>query len=658
MPAGGAVVRRPPATPGIRTNSVGVHRPRRLARLLLIIASVAGCGAADASAPVDRLESASRNPTWLKLLHYGANRASPTGLRSAIHSPEFFIAPTGRDDPLAELNATIRSLEQAQSGDAEPDRGIPCRFPARTMWLRAQGLVDAGRDGEWSCPRFRKWSLDGSATSISVIHVAGYLGNPASFYGHILLKLNSADGRRSSSLEDVTVNYGAIVPKQENPVIYMAKGLIGRYEASFSHIDYYFHDHNYREVELRDMWEYELALSPAEMALVTAHAWELLGQRYDYYFFRENCAFRMAELVDLADGVHATSSNPVWMMPQDLVRNLAATQRAGEPLVRAIRYDPSRQTRYYERYFALDEADRRLVGRIARHKESLDSPALVAEPIARQRRILDTLLDYYAFAKNNDAIDKAAVATDRQRTLMRRFEIPEEGDTPTAQPPAARPQSGSEGRPPSRVSAGLGWSRSGVAALSLGLRPAYYDGLDSDAGHVRNSELAMADMGLRFAEHHADVDYLHLLTVRRAARRYTGLPGDLGDAWDVRVGLEQRALGCFPCAVFRAQGDWGYSAPLGEDIVVAGFLGGGAQDRGRGYGPAFARVSLLAQAGLNADRRAQLRLEHRRFLGGATPTQNLAEIVARRRLGDRFDMRVFGRVDGTSEAGIALGWYW
>jgi len=47
------------------------------------------------------------------------------------------------------------------------------------------------------------------------------------------------------------------------------------------------------------MWEYELALSPDEVEQITAHTWELLRTRYAYYFFKQNCAYRMSELLGL-----------------------------------------------------------------------------------------------------------------------------------------------------------------------------------------------------------------------------------------------------------------------------------------------------------------------------------------------------------------------
>ena len=69
--------------------------------------------------------SLSGQRTWQVLLHY---RPKGEGRESVIDDPRFFLAPTGKTDPGAELAATIRGIfAPAESGDEHPR----CRFPAR-----------------------------------------------------------------------------------------------------------------------------------------------------------------------------------------------------------------------------------------------------------------------------------------------------------------------------------------------------------------------------------------------------------------------------------------------------------------------------------------------------------------------------------------------
>jgi hypothetical protein len=161
-----------------------------------------------------------------------------------------------------------------------------------------------------ACPRFDGFIRNSEVESVSIIFATGFLGNPASYYGHALLKFNYTGTDSRSPLLDVSVNYGAILTGTDDPLTYMLKGVFGGYDGGFSHVHYYFHNHNYGENELRDLWEYRLDLPPEAVRLIVAHAWEVLGQRYTYYFFRRNCAFRMAEIVQVVDGVDITPPKP------------------------------------------------------------------------------------------------------------------------------------------------------------------------------------------------------------------------------------------------------------------------------------------------------------------------------------------------------------
>ena len=162
------------------------------------------------------------------------------------------------------------------------------------------------------------WSKLSSTQSLSLIFATGYLGNPASYYGHTLLKLNSDQNKKLNLLE-TSVNFGAKVPKNEDPISYMLKGVVGGYDGSFSHSSYYYHTQNYLENELRDLWEYQLNLSQDDYYFLVAHIWELIEQDYIYYFFDENCVYRMYELFSLFDDIDLPPIKAPWVIPQEVV---------------------------------------------------------------------------------------------------------------------------------------------------------------------------------------------------------------------------------------------------------------------------------------------------------------------------------------------------
>ena len=183
----------------------------RILKVLPVIALLLVSGESAAGTDV---RDVANDTIWLKLVKYEEPRFSQGRYESVVLSDEFFLAEDGKENPLSELEATIVAMSEPLDGD--PNAHAQCRFPGRYLWMRRQGLL--ADVGEIECPNFNAW-IHGEATdSISIIFATGYLGNPASYYGHTLLKFNSSTARDSSKLLDVTVNYGAIIPPNVSPV--------------------------------------------------------------------------------------------------------------------------------------------------------------------------------------------------------------------------------------------------------------------------------------------------------------------------------------------------------------------------------------------------------------------------------------------------------
>jgi len=213
----------------------------------------------------------SQKPDWLHLMQY-INRVfgSPS---SEIKSTNSFFANDGKRNPNNELNATISAMYEPVSLYGSSDDHPRCKFIARYDFL-SQYINFPNSINSIECVKFKQWLDLTTLDSISLVFASGYFKNPASFYGHPLLKFNS--GNESSSLLDITINNGAIVPPNENPIVYMVKGVFGGYKAAFSDTKFYQINHNYSESDLRDLWEYQLDLTPEQQRRVVHYSWELL----------------------------------------------------------------------------------------------------------------------------------------------------------------------------------------------------------------------------------------------------------------------------------------------------------------------------------------------------------------------------------------------
>jgi hypothetical protein len=541
-------------------------------------------------------QASASDATWLKLLHFEADSSSPSGWRSAVLSPEFFIDPQGAVSPERELVATLEGMQTPQAADADDaalNAHAQCRFPARLAWLKTR-LPQVQSWPQARCPRWEAWRSKRPIESVSIVLATGYLGNPASYYGHALLKFNAAPQAGMSDLQQLSINYGALLTDHDDPLTYMAKGVFGGYEGGFSEIDYYHHRQQYGEVELRDLWEYQLNLSPDEAALVAAHAWEVLGRKYQYYFFKRNCAFRMAEIVQVIDGVDILPQNRPWTIPQSVLRRAASELRSdGRPLVKAVSYQPSRQSRYYARHQALDGQEAAVFKQLALNEITLADPAFANLPGDGRQAVLDTVIDYQQFVADPKARSTGELGPLYQQALAERYRLPpgqRAGSAPTPPPPH-------EGRAPGWWQVGA-WQSQGTASMPgafLRVRAAYYDPLDSDQGHIPNATLTMGDAQVHVSRQGLRVDHADLMAVESVNPGLTGLPGDRGEAWKLRLGWEAMKPGCQDCLTLRGQGDVGVGRQLSRHWFMGLYVGAALQDARLDFGHAFYRASSTVQ---------------------------------------------------------------
>lgn len=597
------------------------------------------------------LRSLSQHPTWHRLLHYEADGGA--SVRSAIHSDSFFLSATGATDPAAELAATLAALRAPLA--SAMDTHAQCRFPARYQWLQQQaGAAAVGPDLRTQCPQLNTWTRGFSVKSLSVVFASGFLGNPASYYGHTLLKFNFEKGAQSSYLIDESVNYGALVPAHENPVRYIVYGLFGGYDGGFSHIGFYFHNHNYGNQELRDQWEYRLNLAQSDVDLVVNHAWEVMGKRYQYFFLGRNCAFRMAELIEVVEGVHAQPAQRPWTIPQAHLQTLEHSSYQGHPLVKEVIFHPSRQTRFYGRLAALPSHEQAVFKDIIAQEATFADTAFPTLGVGAQQAITETVLDYYQFAANPLSEAPASTQEAYARALNMRFALPPGPAAPTPLPPAA-PHTG---RAPSWVQLSAHQSPGLPNRTAVRLRPAYYDQLDAEAGHVPNSVLGMADVTLETDGRSSWLKRLDFIHIESAGSAVSGLPGDKGESWKLRAGLTQLDDTRSNHLVGQLSGDWGRGWSLGRTAHIGAFVGGAVQSSSAEYGNGYSSMSMDAGIQLHEGLAARLALQRRFPFSGESGPYTRTELEIRQRLGTNADLRMGYTKQRLETWGIGVGWYW
>lgn len=327
--------------------------------------------------PEARLQQLAADPYWIALGHY--ERGKLGGWRSYVDDERFFLADNGESHPDAELAATLKALYASPSLG---DKHAQCVYPARTRWLRQQLQLDDLPQPQ--CGEYDNWYRDINPHSAVLVFPAAYLNSPSSMFGHTLLRIDQADvTSNNTALLSYALNFGAYIEGMDNSILYAWKGLMGGYPGLFALVPYREKLAEYSRLENRDLWEYKLNLTPEETGRMVEHVWELKQVRFDYYFFDENCSFRLLELMEIArPGIELTEQFPLTAIPTDTVR---AVKNAG--LIERIDYRPSREKELLARAEPLDHAERDWAKRLADDDSLLDAPDFKALPMPRQALI-------------------------------------------------------------------------------------------------------------------------------------------------------------------------------------------------------------------------------------------------------------------------------
>jgi len=483
---------------------------------------------------------------WQLLLHYRPNLI--TGYTSEQDDPGFFLSSEGKTDPAAELEATIR---QFFSGDlvGRSKQPAQCAFVARYRWLKAELAFDGTRLTEMRCERFERWLTEFQAQSITLIFPSAFLNNPASMFGHTLLRIDQRGQTDQTRILAYTINFAADVPPDAG-MAYPIKGIFGGYRGFFSTVPYYLKVQEYRDIENRDIWEYRLNLTEAQLQRLLMHAWELGNASFDYFFFKENCSYHLLALLDYADpSLHLTDHFVIWTVPADTVRLIAS--KPG--LVSQVVYRPSRANVIRRKRESLSSTDQALAHRLTQESAALTEPSFVALPVLKQTFLLDLASDYLRYRIDTAKEPVQEWKDQNRRLLAARSQLRVPSELFMVEPFAQRPELGHD---TSRAGIGAGW-RNNDTFEEVAIRAGYHDLLDPEVGYTPDAQIELASLALRHYNRAAQTrieraTLANVLSLSPIDRIFHA------PSWKINVGMQTiRHRGCQLCSNGVANGGVG-----------------------------------------------------------------------------------------------------
>ncbi len=453
----------------------------------------------------------STDPQWRALLHYQQGWGSVEGASSLVADPGFFLSESGKQDAQAELAATLEAFQQPI---ADPNEHPLCRFPARARWLRSK-LGDT-RVPVIPCERFTTWYQAIDPRGATLIFASAFLNNPASSFGHTLVRIDSMAPAYLSYVANFAAN-----ATDNNAVLYAWKGLFGGYGGYFSIAPYFERIKKYSDLEYRDMWEYKLSLTQDEVSLMTSHLWELKDRPFVYYYFDENCSQQLLALLDVArPSLNLREKMKTWVIPVDTVR---VAVESG--IVADVAFRPSLTGRLSQKLRSLKPEQVQQVRSLSEPHETV--PNLTSVHVA------DAALEYLAYRRSKAKGEQEKELNDYSRRLMlARSRLPPMVEEEVSTPP--RPEiSHHTGR--LSLSAGRVESKK---QLGVELRPAFHNLLDPREGYVLGSGIEFLKLSTAVREGEGLlVDKLTLIDLTSLTPR-SELYHPI--AWRFSTGLERR----------------------------------------------------------------------------------------------------------------------
>jgi hypothetical protein len=332
-----------------------------------------------------------KSSQWLRLLHYNRGGTLHSRNKSYAGSSNFFLSESGSTDPEAELKSNIDFFYSK-------DINKRCDFPARFHWLTDQLEIPNYLEGLSHCSQFLKIQQQVAAKQITLIFPSAYLNSASSIFGHTLLRIDNSEDDDAVIL-NWAINYGAKLEKDDGAIKYAIKGVAGLYKGQYFIVPYSQKIKEYGQIENRDIWEYPLSLSQAEVTFLTEHLWELRDINFDYFFFDENCSYRLLELLEVAKpDLDLSSRFRLTEIPVNTVKILHDNN-----LIKETVFRPSKERLLKRGFSQLNAQQKTLSKRLSDDISQVDMSSFKSLNSNQKIAVLKTAYDYLRFQQSQES---------------------------------------------------------------------------------------------------------------------------------------------------------------------------------------------------------------------------------------------------------------
>ncbi|WP_447398555.1 Lnb N-terminal periplasmic domain-containing protein [Acinetobacter baumannii] len=506
--------------------------------------------------------------TWQRLMYANKNQ------KSEVTYAGYFLSENGKNNLKEELKADISALFIP----TQDNQSIRCKFPARSQWLIQQLGIQENELPQVKCSEFENWIGQIKPYKATLIYATDFMGNPSSMFGHTLLRLDPKD-QQQLNLVSYAVNYAATVAGNDN-WSYAWKGLTGQYPGEYSLMPYYRKVKEYGDFESRDLWEYELNLSPEETRFLVSHIWEMQHVSFPYYFVSDNCAYRLLGLVDLVKPEsHLQEKFNYASIPMETIK---AMQQQG--LTKAPVYRPALETQLLAQAHQHGASLAKVAHQLAMKPIKESSETLKSFSPSDQAKILEMAYDDLYLQFIGRKVEESFAQPQLRQLLALRSQIDLDKQRQEPKRPSTEPTQGHNSR---NVSLKLGEVQ-GDKFIEIGHRQAYHDLIDPQGGYRAGTQLLFLNGNAQWRDDHLKLEHLDLLEVNS----YNPIqPFKTPLTWGFNLGWRQEAVHDGVYNDEKQHGVASFNAQVGYSLA----------DYERKY-ICYGQVQTYVQAGSNLDK--------------------------------------------------------
>lgn len=506
--------------------------------------------------------------TWQRLMYANKNQ------KSEVTYSGYFLSENGKNNLKEELKADISALFVP----AQDNQSIRCKFPARSQWLMQKVGIQENELPQVKCTEFENWIGQIKPHKATLIYATDFMVNPSSMFGHTLLRLDPKD-QQQLNLVSYAVNYAATVAGNDN-WSYAWKGLTGQYPGEYSLMPYYRKVKEYGDFESRDLWEYELNLSPEETRFLVSHIWEMQHVSFPYYFVSDNCAYRLLGLVDLVKPESNLQEKFTYAsIPMETIKSM---QQQG--LTKAPVYRPALETQLLAQAHQHGASLAKVAHQIAMLPIQQSSQILKSFTEQDQAKILEMAYDDLYLQFIGRKVEESIAQPQLRQLLALRSQIDLDKQRQEPKRPTKEPTQGHNAR---NLSLKAGEVQ-GDKFIELGHRQAYHDLIDPQGGYRAGTQLLFLNGNAQWRDDHLKLERLDLLEVNS----YNPIqPFKTPLSWGFNLGWRQEAIHDGSFSEDKQHGVASFNAQVGYSLA----------DYGRKH-ICYGQVQTYVQTGSNLDK--------------------------------------------------------